>query len=147
MRFLLDTNVVLSSMVFCIVATRAQPRLCERRMHGEFSAVTRRKVRRLIRPRSFSQVMDQLEIIQFIGAMGFVVSLAPQFVRTIRRKSAYDVSLWFLVILLLSSALLFYFALATRPRLVWFAISYFTNIIVWGTVLYYRLRPATAAPA
>lgn len=89
--------------------------------------------------------METLEIIQFIGAMGFVVSLAPQLIRTIRRKSAYDVSLWFLVILLLSSALLFYFALATEPPLVWFAVSYMTNIVVWGTVLYYRLRPGEPA--
>jgi uncharacterized protein with PQ loop repeat len=86
--------------------------------------------------------METLEIIQFVGAMGFVVSLAPQLIRTVRRKSAYDVSLWFLIILLLSSALLFYFALASKPRLVWFAVSYFTNIVVWGIVLYYRVRPA-----
>ena len=91
--------------------------------------------------------MDQLEVIQFIGAMGFVVSLAPQFVRTIRRKSAHDVSLWFLIILLLSSALLFYFALATEPPLIWFSVSYATNIVVWGTVLYYRLRPGVPATA
>lgn len=90
--------------------------------------------------------MDSLEVIQLIGAMGFVVSLAPQFIRTIQRKSAHDVSLWFLIILVLSSALLFYFALAIRPRLIWFAVSYMTNIVVWGTVLYYRLRPATPEP-
>jgi uncharacterized protein with PQ loop repeat len=91
--------------------------------------------------------MDYLEVVQFVGAMGFIVALAPQFVRTIHRRSAADVSLWFLIILIGSSALLFYFALATRPRLVWFAVSYAANILVWGVVLYYRLRPRAVAGA
>ena len=86
--------------------------------------------------------MEFLEILQFTGAMGFVVSLAPQFIRTVQRRSAADVSLWFLVILILSSILLFFFALATTPRLVWFAVSYAANVLVWGTVLYYRLWPS-----
>ena len=89
--------------------------------------------------------METLEIIQFVGAMGFVVSLAPQLVRTIRRKSANDVSLWYLVILLLSSVLLLYFALATG--LVWFSVSYVANLVVWGTVLYFRVRPGQPTPA
>ena len=80
--------------------------------------------------------------LQLLGAIGFTVSLVPQLVRTWRRKRAEDIDVTFLVILLVSSLILVVFAV--REGLWFFVGSYVANLVVWGIVLYYRLRPGTS---
>ena len=83
--------------------------------------------------------MQFLDWLQFAGSFGFLVSLVPQLIRTVRRKRAEDVDVTFLVILLVSSVILLVYALRTGQE--WFAVSYCGNLVVWGVVLYYRVRP------
>jgi uncharacterized protein with PQ loop repeat len=77
--------------------------------------------------------------LQLLGSVGFIVSLAPQLVRTVRLRRAEDISPSFLIILLVSSFILLVYAALTNQ---WFFFaSYSANILVWGTVLYFRFRP------
>lgn len=83
--------------------------------------------------------MDIWLLMQATGAVGFVASLIPQFVRTLQRRRAEDVSLAFLIILLLASLVLIPYSIHTDQ---WFFVfSFGGNVVVWGTVLYYRLHP------
>lgn len=84
-----------------------------------------------------------LDAFQFLGSLGFTLALVPQFIRTLRRKRAEDVDVSFLVLVLLAS--LFSLVFTVPTRLYYFSASFVANLIVWGTVLYYRLRPGPAA--
>lgn len=63
----------------------------------------------------------------------------PQLWRTIHRRRADDLSLGFLLLVLVSSG-------ATLPYMVHqeeyvFAVAQAVNLLVWGTVLYFKVRP------
>ncbi|MHB8634595.1 MAG: PQ-loop domain-containing transporter [Thermoplasmatota archaeon] len=83
--------------------------------------------------------MDGWHALIDLGSAGFVLCLMPQLVRTLRRGRADDLSLGFLVLVIASSA-------ATLPYMIHigedvFAGAQAANLIVWGTALYFRLRP------
>lgn len=80
-----------------------------------------------------------LDWFQFLGSLAFTLALVPQFVRTLRRKRAEDVDVSFLVLVLLASVFSLVYTVPTR--LYFFSGSFVANLIAWGTVLYYRLRP------
>jgi uncharacterized protein with PQ loop repeat len=86
--------------------------------------------------------MDFLEMLQLAGSAGFTIALVPQFFRTLKRRTAADVDLAFLFLVLAASVISLYYAIATDQ--IWFAISFGANLVVWGTVCYYRLWPSAA---
>lgn len=83
--------------------------------------------------------MDPWEVLIWIGSAGFILCLMPQLLRTFKRRRADDLSLSFLILVLVSSG-------ATLPYMVHqeefvFAAAQAVNLLVWGTVLYFKLRP------
>lgn len=83
--------------------------------------------------------MDPWDIVQAAGSAIFIACLVPQFVRTLKIGRANDVSVGFLVLVLAGSALLVPYAAQSEQ---WYlAVAYVGNLVVWGTVLYFRLRP------
>lgn len=74
------------------------------------------------------------------ASVGFSVSLMPQLVRTLKRKRANDLSVPFLVLVLISSSCGMPYFLHTGEYI--FAAAQGINLLVWGVVLYYRLWPA-----
>jgi uncharacterized protein with PQ loop repeat len=94
------------------------------------------------RGRRFVNVWDWLNI---LGSAGFVACLTPQMVRTLRLRRADDLSLAFLVLVLVSSVCMMLYS-AERENYI-FAGAQVANLIVWGTVLYFKLRPSGAKPA
>lgn len=83
--------------------------------------------------------MDVWTLLQATGSILFLICLVPQFVRTLQRRRADDVSLLFLVLVLLGSAVLVPYSAHTLQW--YFVASFLGNIVVWGTVLYFRVRP------
>ena len=69
-----------------------------------------------------------------------MLCLVPQLVRTIRRRSAEDLSIPFLVLVLFSSGVTLPYMLHAGEYV--FGVAQGANILVWGTVLYFRLFPA-----
>lgn len=85
--------------------------------------------------------MDVWQAMEATGSLLFILCLVPQFVRTVRRGHADDVSLGFLVLVLLGSVVLVPY---TLHRGQWFfAASFGGNVVAWGTVAWYRVRPRT----
>lgn len=82
---------------------------------------------------------DSWNALQALGSLLFLICLIPQFVRTLQRGRANDVSLGFLVLVLLGSLVLIPYSAHTGQW--FFAASFAGNVVVWGTVLYYRLLP------
>jgi uncharacterized protein with PQ loop repeat len=85
--------------------------------------------------------VDPWDLVIYGGSAGFILCLMPQLVKTVRTRRADDLSLGFLVLVLVSSTL-------TLPYMVhrdeWvFAVAQAANLLVWGTVLYFKLRPGT----
>lgn len=76
----------------------------------------------------------------WVGSAGFILCLMPQLLHTLRRRSAEDLSLPFLVLVLFSSAATLPYMLHQREYV--FAAAQAVNLLVWGTVLYFRLFPA-----
>lgn len=79
------------------------------------------------------------DVLEPIGSAGFIVALIPQFYRTLKLGHANDVDVLFLLIVLGASVVLLVYAILERRF--YLAASFGANLIVWGTVLYYRLRP------
>jgi len=90
--------------------------------------------------------VETWEWLNVLASVGFAVSLYPQLVRTMRLRRADDLSVPFLVLVNVASALmLVYMAHAGN----WvFATAQVVNLVVWGTVLRFRLWPGVpAAPS
>ncbi|MEK6985111.1 MAG: PQ-loop domain-containing transporter [Candidatus Thermoplasmatota archaeon] len=86
---------------------------------------------------------DPWELLIIAGSLGFILCLMPQLVKTVKTKRADDLSLGFLVLVLVSSALTLPYQIHIGQRV--FAVAQTVNLIVWGTVCYYKLRPGTPA--
>lgn len=82
---------------------------------------------------------DPWQVFVYVGSAGFSLCLMPQFVRTIRTGSAKDLSIWFLALVLLSSAVTLPYMLHQGEYV--FAVSQGMNLVVWGTVFGFKLRP------
>ncbi len=87
--------------------------------------------------------MDAWELLNWVGSAGFILCLMPQLARTLRRRSAEDLSLPFLVLVLASSGCTLPYMLHRRNFV--FASAQLVNLLVWGTVLYFRLFPGKPA--
>ena len=92
----------------------------------------------------FARLVAWYEVLEPIGSVGFIVALVPQFYRTLKLGHANDVDVWFLLIVLASSLVLLLWAIVTTTF--YLAVSFGANLVVWGTVLWYRLRPRHEAP-
>lgn len=84
--------------------------------------------------------MDWWDLLIWAGSAGFIVCLLPQLWRTLSRRRANDMSLSFLLIVLLSSGLTLPYMLHVGEFV--FAAAQAINLLVWGTVLYFKLFPA-----
>ena len=89
--------------------------------------------------------MDPWEALNWVGSAGFILCLLPQLYRTLRRRSAEDLSLPFLLLVLVSSAATLPYMLHKRNFV--FASAQAFNLLVWGTVLYFRLFPGRPSPS
>ena len=89
--------------------------------------------------------MDGWEVLNWAGSIGFILCLMPQLYRTLRRRSAEDLSVPFLLLVLVSSAATLPYMLHKRNFV--FASAQTVNLLVWGTVLYFRLFPGKPAAA
>jgi len=84
-------------------------------------------------------VVDVWDFMELAGSAGFMLCLVPQFLRTIKRRTAEDLSIPFLLLVLFASGV-------TLPTMLHndlyiFAVSQAANILVWSTVLYFRVFP------
>lgn len=86
---------------------------------------------------------DPWEILNIAASIGFTAALAPQVVRTLRRKRAQDISLPFVLVVLASSACMLPYMLHQGNWV--FAGAQLANLLGWGVVAYYRMRPAPEA--
>jgi uncharacterized protein with PQ loop repeat len=84
--------------------------------------------------------VDIWDLLVSAGSVGFILCLVPQLVKTLRTKRADDLSLGFLVLVIASSALALPYAVHERQWLL--TASWATNLVVWGLVIYYKVRPA-----
>ena len=84
--------------------------------------------------------MDVWGLLITLGSAGFILCLMPQLYRTVVRRSAEDLSLSFLVLVLASSGMTLPYMLHKREFV--FAAAQAVNLLVWGTVLYFRVFPA-----
>lgn len=84
--------------------------------------------------------MDPWDVLIWVGSAGFILCLLPQLLRTLKRRSAEDLSVAFLVLVLVSSGCTLPYMLHQREFV--FAAAQAVNLAVWGTVLYFRLRPS-----
>lgn len=74
------------------------------------------------------------------GTVGFTLALLPQVVRTLRLGRADDMSIGFvLLVILASGATLIYWLQRDEPP--WVYGGFIANILVWTVVLWYRLFP------
>lgn len=85
--------------------------------------------------------MDVWDLLIWAGSIGFIVCLMPQLWRTIHLRRADDLSLGFLLLVLVSSGCTLPYMLHQGEYV--FAVAQAVNLAVWGTVLYFRLRPGT----
>ncbi|MFA5944874.1 MAG: PQ-loop repeat-containing protein [Candidatus Thermoplasmatota archaeon] len=83
--------------------------------------------------------MDAWEVLNIVGSLGFVACLTPQMIRTVRLRRADDLSQVFLLLVLFSSICILIYSLQ-RNNLI-FAAAQGANLVVWGTVLYFKMRP------
>lgn len=82
---------------------------------------------------------DPWQLLEALISVLFLACMAPQLVWTLRRGRARDVSVSFLLIVLLASVIAVPYGIHTQQW--WLLASWSGNLVVWGTVLYYRLRP------
>jgi uncharacterized protein with PQ loop repeat len=87
--------------------------------------------------------MDPWDLLIIVGSTGFVLCLIPQLVKTVRSRHADDISLGFLVLVLASSGVTLPYEIHIEQYI--FATAQGANLLVWGTVLYYKLHPTRAA--
>ncbi len=85
---------------------------------------------------------DLYQALEVTSSALFILCLIPQFIRTVKLGHAYDVSALFLVIVLMGS--IAFIPVAIHEDLWFFVGSLAANLVVWGTVLWYRLRPRVA---
>jgi hypothetical protein len=83
--------------------------------------------------------VDLWDVLINLGSAGFILCLVPQLYRTLRRRSAEDLSIPFLILVLFSSGVTLPYMLHRREFQ--FAAAQTFNLLVWGTVLYFRLFP------
>jgi uncharacterized protein with PQ loop repeat len=83
--------------------------------------------------------IDEWEVLNWVASAGFSGALMPQLVRTLRRRSADDISRVFATLILLSSVCMLAY-MAHLGNWV-FASAQAANLVVWGIVLYYRVKP------
>jgi uncharacterized protein with PQ loop repeat len=89
--------------------------------------------------------VDAWDLVIDAGSLGFIACLVPQLVRTLRRRRADDLSLAFLFLVLASSVLTLAYMAHLRE---WaFVVAQVANLVVWGIVLVFRVRPGRAAPS
>lgn len=79
------------------------------------------------------------------GSLGFILCLMPQLLHTLRRRTADDFSLPYLILVLAASAMTLPYMLHKREFV--FAASQAVNLLVWGTVLYFKAFPAPRSQA
>ena len=90
--------------------------------------------------------MDPWEWLNVAGSVGFSLALLPQLRRTLSLRRADDISQRFLWLVLASAA--FMLVYMTHQGNWVFAGAQVMNLLVWGTVLWFRLRPGKPpAPA
>lgn len=89
--------------------------------------------------------MDVWDWLIWLGSAGFILCLMPQLWRTLHRRRADDLSLAFLLLVLVSSGTTLPYMLHQGEYV--FAAAQAVNILVWGTVLYFKLFPAPASGA
>lgn len=89
--------------------------------------------------------MDVWNLLVWGGSIGFILCLLPQFARTLRRRRADDLSVPYLLLVLVASSLTLPYMLHVREYVL--AVSQAFNLFVWGTVLYFRLFPGPAVDA
>ncbi|MEK6976312.1 MAG: PQ-loop domain-containing transporter [Candidatus Thermoplasmatota archaeon] len=89
--------------------------------------------------------MDSWDLLIWAGSAGFILCLVPQLWRTVHRRRADDISLGFLILVLLSSSLTLPYMLHEREFV--FGAAQAVNVAVWGTVLYFKLFPAPVTHA
>lgn len=82
---------------------------------------------------------DPWRYVEAAVSICFILCLVPQFFWTVKRGRSRDVSLTFLLLVLLASVL--GVAYTSHTLQWWLSASFGANLVVWGTVLYYRLRP------
>ena len=83
--------------------------------------------------------MDIPLVLSWIGSLLFIAALLPQVYRTWQRGRANDLSVLFLVTLLVASGAMLVYAVSLENPI--FAAGYVVNLIVWGYVLKVRLYP------
>ncbi|MCA1819641.1 MAG: PQ-loop domain-containing transporter [Thermoplasmatota archaeon] len=88
---------------------------------------------------------DPWELFNWSASLGFTVSLVPQLLRTLRLRRADDISRRFLVLVNLAAALMLVYSLHVGNWV--FAAAQVANLLVWGTVLWFRLQPAAGSGA
>lgn len=88
--------------------------------------------------------MNVWDWLNLIGSAGFVACLMPQLARTLRLRRADDLSILFLLLVLVSSACILLYMLKRENFI--FAAAQVANLIVWGVVLYFKLFPSPMAP-
>ncbi len=90
--------------------------------------------------------MDGWEFFNWLATIGFILCLVPQLTRTLRTRRADDISLPFLVLVVISSSCMLVYMVHVHNFV--FAAAQAVNIAVWGTVLAVRLgvgaRPSPA---
>ena len=81
--------------------------------------------------------MDPWEFFNWFATLGFVLCLIPQLSRTLRTRKADDISVRFLVLVLLASLSMGIYMLHVQNYV--FAAAQVVNLAAWGTVLAIRL--------
>lgn len=82
---------------------------------------------------------DPWELLNVAASIGFTSALIPQVTRTLKRKRAQDISLPFVTVVLASSACMLPYMIYKENWI--FAGAQLANLIGWGIVAYYRVRP------
>ena len=83
--------------------------------------------------------MDPWAYLDWAASLGFSLALVPQLRRTWMLRRADDISRRFLLLVLAASALMVTYMVHQRD---WaFAGAQAMNLLVWGIVLFFRLRP------
>lgn len=83
--------------------------------------------------------IDEWEVLNWVASAGFTGALMPQLIRTLQRRSADDISTLFVSLILVSSLCMLVY-MSHHGNWV-FAAAQAANLVVWGIVFYYRLRP------
>lgn len=87
-----------------------------------------------------------LDWLIFTGSLLFTLALLPQAMRTVQLGRAEDMSIPFILMVIVASAItLTYWLIRGESWAVYY--GFIANLAVWGLVLYYRLFPRPGAVA